>query len=85
MSGKINRSRVKEFILRRKLNAFGLLTITVMSAVITIRCALTGFAHTDILVMVTILLVVLCFIQALKMRRSFRTIKKFKGSRKKTK
>lgn len=85
MPGKINRKHVKEFILRRKLNAFGLLSITVMSAVVTLLCALTGFAHTDILAIVTVLLVALCFIQGFKMRRCFRTIPKFRGARKKNK
>lgn len=83
MPQKINKEKLKAFILRRKLNAFGLLTITVLSAVITLLCVLTGFAHTDILVIVTILLVLLCFLQAYKLRSSFRTIPSFKGSRKK--
>jgi len=80
MASTINRERLKAFLLRRKLNAFGLLIITTLSAVITLICALTGFARTDILVVVTVLLVVLCFIQAWRMRRSFRTIRSFKGS-----
>lgn len=80
MANKINRERLKAFILRRRLNAFGLLTITAISAVITIICALTGFDRTDILVVVTALLVLLCFVQAFRMRSSFRTIRSFKGS-----
>lgn len=80
MANKINRERLKAFLLRRRLNAFGLLTITVISAIITILCALNGFDKTDILVVVTVLLVLLCFVQAFRMRSSFRTIRSFKGS-----
>ena len=83
MANKLNRERLKAFILRRKLNAFGLLSITVASVLITLLCALIGFPRTDILAGVTVLLVVLCFVQAFRMRSSFRTIRSFKGSRKK--
>lgn len=83
MANKLNRERLKAFILRRKLNAFGLLSITVASVLITLLCALIGFPRTDILAVVTVLLVVLCFVQAFRMRSSFRTIRSFKGSRKK--
>lgn len=85
MANKLNREKLKAFILRRKLNAFGLLVITIFSAVVTLICALVGFARTDILALVTVLLVLLCFIQSIKMRKSFRTIRSFKGSRKKKK
>ena len=83
MANKLNRERLKAFILRRKLNAFGLLSITVASVLITLLCALIGFPRTDILAVVTVLLVLLCFVQAFRMRSSFRTIRSFKGSRKK--
>ena len=83
MANKLNRERLKAFILRRKLNAFGLLSITVASVLITLLCALIGFPRTDILAVVTVLLVVLCFVQAFRMRSSFRTIRSFKSSRKK--
>lgn len=83
MANKLNRERLKAFILRRKLNAFGLLSITVASVLITLLCALIGFPRTDILAVVTVLLVALCFVQAFRMRSSFRTIRSFKGSRKK--
>ena len=75
------RERFKAFILQRKLNSLGLLVITMMSAIITLICALKGFARTDVLVIVTVLLVVLCFIQSFKLKKSFRTIRHFKGSR----
>ena len=41
------RQRFKNFILRRKLNVLGLLVITVMSALITLVCAIRGFVYTD--------------------------------------
>ena len=50
------RKRFKAFILQRKLNTLGLLVITLMSAIITLICALKGFARTDVLVIVTLLL-----------------------------
>ena len=76
------RQRFKNFILRRKLNVLGLLVITVMSALITLVCAVRGFSHTDILIFVTALLVILCFVQKVKLKKSFRTIPQhFKASR----
>ena len=75
------RQRFKNFILRRKLNTLGLLVITLMSGLITIVCAVRGFSHTDILIFVTALLVILCFVQKVKLKKSFRTIHHFKGSR----
>lgn len=82
MPRKLNREKLKAFIERRKANAAGLLVITALSAVITLVCAVTGFARTDILALVTIALIVLCVVQMYKMRSSFRTIRSFKGSRK---
>ncbi len=83
MPGKFNRERIKAFILRRKLNALGLLVITAASALITLLCALNGFARTDVLAIVTVLLVALCFVQMRRMRSRFRTMRDFKGFRKK--
>ena len=77
------KDRLRAFIQRRKINALSLLIITFVCAVITILCALRGHAHTDVLTIVTILLVVLCLIQEIKLRKSYRTMKSFKGSRKK--
>ena len=57
------REKIKAFFIRRKINALGLLVITVMSAVITLLCAITDFARTDLLVVVTILLILLCFLR----------------------
>lgn len=78
------RERLKAFVLQRRLNTLGLLVITLMSAIITLICALSGFHYTDILVVVTALLIVLCFIQSIKLKKSFRTIHHFKGSRHRT-
>ena len=76
------RQRFKNFILRRKLNVLGLLVITVMSALITLVCAIRGFVYTDILFIVSLLLVALCFVQSIKLKKSFRTIPQhFKSSR----
>ena len=58
------RQRFKNFILRRKLNTLGLLVITLMSGLITLACAVRGFSHTDIL----------CFVQKIKLKKSFRTL-----------
>lgn len=79
----LNKKSLRAFIQRRKINALTLLAMTFVCAVITIFCALSGHDHTDILCIVTILLVLLCFIQEIKLRRSFRTMKSFKGSVKK--
>ena len=68
------RQRFKNFILRRKLNVLGLLVITVMSALITLVCAIRGFVYTDILFIVSLLLVALCFVQSIKLKKSFRTL-----------
>ena len=83
MAHSVNRKRFKEFMLRRKLNAFGLLSVTVISLVITLICAVTHFKRTDVLIIVSFLLVLLCLIQWIKMRRSFRTLKSSKGFRRK--
>lgn len=78
-----NQERLRAFIQRRRINALGLLILTFMSAIMTIICALQGFSRTSILAVITVLLVVLCLIQEIKLRRSYRTIRSFKGSRKK--
>lgn len=83
MPHKINREKIKAFWVRRKLNAFGLLALTLLSTLVTLLCAFFGFSRTHILVIITLMLVGLCFIQGFKMRKSFRTIHTFKGRRKK--
>ena len=83
MPRKINRNSLKDFLARRRTNALGLTIITAASAVITLICAMTGFKRTDVLAVVTVLLITLCLLQAFKYRKSFRTMKSFKGFRKK--
>ncbi|MBE5799248.1 MAG: hypothetical protein E7321_04780 [Clostridiales bacterium] len=83
MTKAFNRKKLSAFIQRRKINALGLTVITAASAIITLICALTGFNHTDILVMVTVALVALCFLQYFRNRKGFRTLHAFRGSRKK--
>lgn len=85
MKKPLNKQKLHEFVQRRKINAIGLLVLTLLSAIITVICAFQRFSRTDVLAGVTLLLVVLCFIQELKLRRSFRTIRAFKGFRKKKK
>ena len=76
MAARFNKEKFRAFCLRRKINAFGLLTITVISAIVTLICAMTGISarKLDLLVWVTIALIALCFIQAFKMKKSFRTL-----------
>ena len=81
MAKGFNRKRLAAFIQRRKINALGLSVITAASAIITLICAMTGFAHTDILALVTIAMVVLCLVQYFRNRRGFRTMHAFKGKR----
>ena len=85
MARVFNKEKLKQFMIRRKINFFSLIVITAMSALITLVCALTGISSSKLylMVMVTIALVILCFIQAFKMRKSFRTIRSFKGLRRK--
>ena len=80
MAKSFNRKKLAAFIQRRKINALGLTVLTASSTIITLLCALTGFAHTDILVLVTIALVALCFVQYFRNRKGFRTMHAFKGS-----
>lgn len=83
MANHSSRERLKAFLLRRRLNAFGLLTITAGSLAVTLIAGLCGFAHTDLLALVALLLVALCFVQGYRMRSSFRTMRSFRGFRRK--
>ena len=80
MAKSFNRKKLAAFIQRRKINALGLTVLTAASAIITLLCALTGFAHTDVLVLVTIALVALCLVQYFRNRKGFKTMRDFKGS-----
>lgn len=81
MANGINRKKLAAFIQRRKINALGITVLTAASAIITLVCAMTGFDHTDVLALVTIAMVVLCFVQYFRNRRGFRTMHAFKGKR----
>ena len=83
MPRETKREKLQAFLLRRKINALGLLVLTIASAVITVLCAVKRFARTDLLILISALLVVLCFVQAFKLRKSFRTIRSSKGLRRK--
>lgn len=85
MARKINRERLKTFILRRKANALGLSALTLFSAAATALGALMGFKRTDVLAVVTVLLMLLCLVQMIRMKKSFRTIRAFKCVRRKKK
>ncbi len=74
MSQHERRERLRAFLLRRKINAMGLLVLTILCAVISLLCAFSDFPHTDLLLLVTVLLILLCFIQGFKLRKSFRTL-----------
>lgn len=81
-SATVNREKLREFIQRRRINTFGLFVLTALSAAVTLLGVLTGFSRTNILAFVTIMLLLLCAVQLYKLRRSFRTIRSFKGMRK---
>lgn len=87
MANNLNKKKLREFFFRRKINFMTLLVITLMSIVVTLICRITGFipGRIVILELVSLLLVILCAVQAYRMRRSFRTMKDFKGKRKKKK
>lgn len=82
---RFNSEKLRAFLIRRRINSFGLFLITLTSALITLICGLRGISAVklDLLVWVTIALILLCFIQAFKMRKSFKTLHSFKGHRKK--
>lgn len=85
MANQINRRKWKEFFFRRKINMTTLLVITLMSVVITGICLIAGFLpeRITLLELVTAALIVLSIVQTYRMKSSFRTMKDFKGKRKK--
>lgn len=72
---KLNKAALRAFIQRRRINALGLSIITAFSTLITLLCALTGFARTNILVIITVLLIALCLVYLLRNRKGFRTMR----------
>ena len=84
MGKMINRKKLGEFFMRRKLNFLSLISVTLISIAVTVICMITGFVRDRLIMLVTIsaLLVLLCVIQSFRMKSSFRTMKAFKGKRK---
>lgn len=82
MARKIDRARLKAFVLRRRANMMGLLAITAFSFITTIICFFCGFERTDVLSVVTACFILLCLVQMLRMKKSFRTLKAYKAVRK---
>ena len=83
MAKFFNRKKLAAFLQRRRINALGLTVITAASVIISLICAMTNFEHTDILILVSIAMVVLCLLQYFKNRRGFRTMHAFKVVKKK--
>ena len=83
MAKIFNRKKFTAFIQRRRINALGLTVLTAASVIIALICAITNFEHTDIIVLSSIAMVVLCLLQYFKNRKGFRTMRSFKGSPKK--
>ena len=85
MANKLNRDKLRRFFFRRKINFATLLAIALLSAAATLICHITGFIPGRLIILdiVTLLLAALCIVQAYRMRTSFRTMKDFKGKRKK--
>ena len=84
MGKTINKKKLGEFFMRRKLNFLSLLSVTLLSIAATAVCLVTGFIpeRVGILALISVLLMILCIIQAFRMKSSFRTMKSFKGRRK---
>ena len=80
---RFDHEKLRAFIFRKRANFFGLLAITVISAVSTLVLAMLHSQRTGILVVVTVLLALLCVLQFYKMRSSYRTMPSFRGFRKK--
>ena len=80
---RFDHKKLKAFIFRKRANFFGLLAITVISAIATVILALLHSRRTGILVVVTVLLALLCALQSYKMHSSYRTMPSFRGFRKK--
>ena len=83
MKRRLDREKLKAFIVRRLANFYGLIAITLISLIATLALFMRRSPRTGILVVVTLLLLALCALQVFKMRSSYRTIPSFRGSRKK--
>ena len=83
MKKRFDREKLKAFIFRRKVNFYGLLAITAVSALSTLALFMRRSPRAGILVAVTVLLALLCGLQSFKIRSSYRTMPSFRGFRKK--
>lgn len=83
MRKRIDRERIRAFVLRRKANALGLTVITALSVLVTVVSALMRSSKTGIFAVVSMLLLLLCAVQSYRMRSSYRTMRSFRGFRKK--
>lgn len=81
----LHSEKLREFLQRRRMNTIGLLVLTLLSLVLTILGALTSYSRTYILAFVTVLLTLLSAVQILKLRSGFRTIRDFRGYRRRRK
>ena len=77
--------KLREFVQRRRINTIGVFLLTLLSLVLTILGALVSFPRTYILAFVTVMLTLLCAMQVLKLRKGFRTIRDFRGFRRRKK
>ena len=66
MAKIFHRKKFTAFIQRRRINALGLTVLTAASVIIALICAITNFEHTDIIVLSSIAMVVLCLLQYFK-------------------
>lgn len=85
MKNRINRERLKAFIIRRRANFIGLVIITLLSVLSTLLLYAVHSSKADVLALVSVLLILLCFVQTYKMKSSYRTIPSFRGFRKRKK
>ena len=77
--------KLREFIQRRRINTIGVFILTLLSLVLTIFGALVSFPRTYVLAFVTVMLTLLSALQIFKLRSGFRTIRDFRGSRRRRK
>ena len=77
--------KLREFIQRRRINTIGVFLLTLLSLVLTILGALFSFPRTYILAFVTVMLTLLSAVQIFKLRSGFRTIRDFRGFRRRKK
>lgn len=77
--------KLREFVQRRRINTIGVFLLTLLSLVLTILGALVSFPRAYILAFVTVMLTLLSAVQIFKLRSGFRTIRDFRGFRRRKK